>query len=297
MGDRTAYAAHTVHIPCILGTRESVHTMHSLCTVWSEQRGLGCTNGCIARLPVESRPRSETVSKGDHADPSLGAFECVNGKPRLSAHAHRPSSNCRARSSGAALAAGLAPIGDRHARLWACSRQDLRRVIRRSAQRSQCSRLARRGREQPAPCEWRRRQDHGAEVCHSVHRQRPPGRDVSPGPSAARWRRGARPPAVRRARAGSWAQRRREPRLEACRRRARVGTRCLARIPTVSHRHSHNGSVHPEQNRVQDEVTSGDGTSVRFCPQTIRGEQNSSLPPRCGTRSSSIVVEYRTFPL
>jgi hypothetical protein len=82
------HAAHTVHILCILGTRESVHTMHSMCTAWTEQGGLGCTNGCVVRQPVESRSRSETVSEGGHADPSLGAFECVNGKARLSSHSH-----------------------------------------------------------------------------------------------------------------------------------------------------------------------------------------------------------------
>jgi hypothetical protein len=54
---------HTVHILCILGTRKTVHTMHSMCTVWNELGGLRCTNGCIFRLPVESRPRSETVSE------------------------------------------------------------------------------------------------------------------------------------------------------------------------------------------------------------------------------------------
>jgi hypothetical protein len=70
--------SHTVHILCILGTRKSVHTMHSMCTVWTKQGCLGCTNGCIFRLPVESRSRTETVSEGGHADPSLGAFECVN---------------------------------------------------------------------------------------------------------------------------------------------------------------------------------------------------------------------------
>jgi hypothetical protein len=59
---------HTVHILCILGTRKSVHAMHSMCTEWNKLGGLRCTNGCVFRLPLESRTRSETVSERQIAD-------------------------------------------------------------------------------------------------------------------------------------------------------------------------------------------------------------------------------------